>query len=266
MASFKIKMAVFLTMLLASFYCQAKDSYLSSNNSPQKTSYLLAQAAVDDDSFDPFSDYSEFDEATEEEADINFFRNGRFVSVSFNLGMKGFTDSLATDYTSGAVYGLYLAFFFDLRFAIQFGFSTGDYAFSFQTPSGSSTGGNIGFNTLSLDTKYFFNTQNVTKGLADLNPYLLCGFSDFFKTYTLTNSNTGQVNNQVESAWGLDLGVGIEIPMNKKKAFFGFQGVFHYVTFPDSNSPFYLYDYYQNSTLTQAGYQYDIVALVGANF
>ena len=33
-----------------------------------------------DDTYDPFADYSEFDEAQEEEADINFFRNGRFCS------------------------------------------------------------------------------------------------------------------------------------------------------------------------------------------
>ncbi len=32
-----------------------------------------------DDTYDPFADYSEFDEAQDEEADINFFRNGRFV-------------------------------------------------------------------------------------------------------------------------------------------------------------------------------------------
>ena len=27
--------------------------------------------------------------------------------------------------------------------------------------------------------KYYFNTQNVTKGLADLNPYILGGFHKF---------------------------------------------------------------------------------------
>ena len=89
--------AVFLVMLflsLLSFYGQAKESYLLSEGSPEFKPFLLAQAA-DDDAFDPFSDYSEFDEATEEEADINFFRNGRFLTVGFQLGVKGFTDNLA---------------------------------------------------------------------------------------------------------------------------------------------------------------------------
>ena len=37
---------------------------------------LLAQSGTD--AYDPFVDYSEFEEVSEEEADINFFRNGRF--------------------------------------------------------------------------------------------------------------------------------------------------------------------------------------------
>ena len=34
-----------------------------------------------DDVYDPFADYSEFEENSQEEADINFFRNGRFFNV-----------------------------------------------------------------------------------------------------------------------------------------------------------------------------------------
>ncbi len=264
------KITLFLTTLIFSFYCQARESYLGSKlgaeGFSENHSYLLAQAATDDDSFDPFSDYSEFDEATDEEADINFFRNGRFLTVGFVMGMKGFTDNLSTAYNSGGTYGLYLAYFFDLRFAIQFGFTTGDYGFTFSTPSGQSSSGNVAFTLISINTKYFFNTQNVTKGLADLNPYLIIGLSNVFRTYTLTSSQTGQVNDAVQSAWGLDAGGGIEIPMMRKKAYFGIQGTLHYVNFPDSNSPFYLYEFTQPSTSTQAGMQYDVLALVGVNF
>ena len=257
---------VFILLLFTSFYGQASESYLFSEGSSDYKPFLLAQAGGDDDAFDPFSDYSEFDEATEEEADINFFRNGRFLTVGFQIGAKGFTGNLAQDYTSGGTYGLFLAYFFDLRFALQFGFNTGDYTFNFQTPSGQSTGGDVQFTLIQMDAKYFFNTQNVTKGLADLNPYLLAGLSDNFRTYTLTSSQTGQVANATQSAWGLDLGTGIEIPLMKKKAYFGFQFTFHYVNFPDSNSTFYLYDYSQPSTLTQSGYQYDVLVLMGINF
>ncbi|MFN9068010.1 MAG: hypothetical protein ACK5V3_12335, partial [Bdellovibrionales bacterium] len=39
-----------------------------------------------EEAYDPFSDYSEFDEASDEEADINFFRNGRFLTVGLAAG------------------------------------------------------------------------------------------------------------------------------------------------------------------------------------
>ena len=50
------------------------------------SSYLLAQnkgSGEDDDSYDPFADYSEFEEDSQEEADIHFFRNGRFFTLGF---------------------------------------------------------------------------------------------------------------------------------------------------------------------------------------
>lgn len=265
MFRFGAPFAVFLIAISIPFYGHSAESYLGLPKTTYHPGYLLAQV-TEDDSFDPFSDYSEFDEATEEEADINFFRNGRFLTIGFLIGYKGFTDALATDYQSGGTYGLYLSYFFDMRFAIQFGFSTGDYGFVFSTPSKQTMVGTVAFSIVSINAKYYLNTQNVTKGLADLNPYFITGVSDYFRTYTLTSSQTGTVSNAQESAWGLDVGAGIEIPMMKKKAYFGVQAVFHYVTFPDSNSPVYLSDFSQNSTLTQAGYQYDIMGLVGVNF
>ena len=48
-------------------------------------SYLLAQTDPEE-AYDPFTDYSEFDEASDEEADINFFRNGRFFTVGLAMG------------------------------------------------------------------------------------------------------------------------------------------------------------------------------------
>src|ERR1041385_294119 len=53
--------------------------------------YLVAQHDADD-SYDPFGDYSEFEEASDEEADLNFFRNGRFFTLGFQVGYQRFTD------------------------------------------------------------------------------------------------------------------------------------------------------------------------------
>ena len=62
-----------LSLIFSSTFCFSMAAQAQAE--PQKPSYLLAQAEVDD-SYDPFSDYSEFDEASDEEADINFFRHG----------------------------------------------------------------------------------------------------------------------------------------------------------------------------------------------
>jgi hypothetical protein len=225
---------------------------------------LIAQ--VDDDSYDPFSDYSEFDEDSDEEADTYFFKHGRLLTIGFMGGYKGYTGNLSSIYQANGTYGIYLAYFFDLRFALQLSFSTGDAPFTFATAAGKTTSGNVGFTVVGVDLKYFFNTQNVTKGLADLNPYFIGGLCDVFRTYTVASSTTGSLSNATGSAWGLDLGAGVEIPVMRRKAYFGIQGIFHYVTFPDANTAQWLNDYGAPATLTPSGYQYDLLALLGVNF
>ena len=51
---------------------------------------LLAQNDADD-SYDPFADYSEFEQSSDEEEDINFFRNGRLFTLGFIGGYRGWT-------------------------------------------------------------------------------------------------------------------------------------------------------------------------------
>ena len=84
---------------------------------------LVAQAEGDD-AYDPFADYSEFEETADEEEDLNFFRNGRLLTVGFLGGYRGWTGTLGSLYSSGPSFGLYLCYFFDLRFALQIGYVT----------------------------------------------------------------------------------------------------------------------------------------------
>ena len=53
----------------------------------------------------------------DEEEDINFFRNGRLLSLGFTLGYRGFTQTFGKIYSGSPTFGLFLAYFFDLRFA-----------------------------------------------------------------------------------------------------------------------------------------------------
>lgn len=227
---------------------------------PLQSEYLVAETDGDD-SYDPFSDYSEFDENSDEEADINFFRNGRFFTFGFAGGVRSFTGNLGGIYGSSPTYGLYLSYFFDLRLAMQVGFETGDHPMSLSTVTGKNLSGNVSNTLLNFDLKYYFNTQNVTRGLADLNPYIIAGFSQNYRTVTVA----GEEGFGRDAAMAVDGGVGLEIPLMRKKAYFGIQGVYHYVTFKDENQPIILSD--QTPTnVKPSGDHYDIMGIIGLNF
>src|ERR1700738_2564620 len=93
-----------------------------------------------DSNFDPFSDYSEFEEGSEEEADVNFFHNGRMFSVGIIGGYESFTDVLGVIYKPNMTYGVFLSYFFDLRFALQVSYITVDHMIDLQTGQQEITG------------------------------------------------------------------------------------------------------------------------------
>lgn len=237
----------------------------NSSSNPEQLKFpaggiLLAQSN-DDDAYDPFADYSDFEQTEEEEEDENFFRNGRLITVGFVGGYRGFTGTLNSIYTPNASFGLYLCYFFDLRFALQIGYFTGDYALNIQGPSQLITG-NISLSDVSFNLKYYFNTQNVTRGLADLNPYAIFGLSEIFRTVTVSTDTS---NIAKDSALAGNLGLGIEIPIMRNKMYLGAQGMFQYLSFPDSGNA--ILQSNGNSTgIKPTGNSYTLTAILGVNF
>jgi hypothetical protein len=263
----KALLPVISLLFCLAFTVSAKASYLLSS-SPKDSGYLMAQTDSDD-AYDPFSDYSEFDEASDEEADINFFRNGRFFTIGMVAGLRAFTDQLSNLYGSGPTYGIFLSYFFDLNLALQFGFVTGDYDFnlSFADSGGNRfvNSGNVSLTFMSFDLKYYFSTQNVTKGLADLNPYILGGVSQVYRTYTIS----GLDGLSRESVMGLDGGGGIEIPILRRKSYIGLQLVYHFVSFKDESTAMIGVDTAGNQIQTSTkpkGDTYDLLMIFGMNF
>lgn len=183
-----------------------------------------------EEAYDPFSDYSEFDEASDEEADINFFRNGRFLTVGLAVGPQTFTDGMAKAYGDGPAMGVYLSYFFDMRLAMALGLMAADHSVEIKT-TGPTYTGTVSFNEVNFHLKYYFNTQNITKGLADLNPYTMGGFSQVTRTYSIAELLT----RSKETVTSTDLGFGIEIPLLRKKAYLGIQTLYHFVSFTDEN-------------------------------
>jgi hypothetical protein len=216
-----------------------------------------------DDTYDPFADYSEFDEAQEEEADINFFRNGRFVTIGFTGGFRGFTEGLGTMYRTSTAFGLYLSYFFDLRFALQFSFLTSDHKFSIKSSqSGETATGNVSITSFGLDIKYYINTQNVTKGLAKFNPYIIAGFSRVDRT---TSGLSGVRGFSREGAMGFDVGAGIELPMMRNKMYFGGQAMYQLVNFANENTQVEFADGDKTGKYPN-GDSYTLLGIIGVNF
>lgn len=190
-----------------------------------------AQSAEADESFDPFSDYNEFEQESEEEADINFLRNGRYLTLAFVGGYRGFTGGFSQAYTGNFDYGVQFNYFFDLNLALAFGYTIGDHDVYFKSSTPTEYTGNVNLQTIDIHLKYYFNTDNVTKGLADLNPYTFFGTGFYTRTYSLSQ----QLDFEPDKVFGFRTGIGLEIPLVRRNFYLGFQAVYNYVQFPDEN-------------------------------
>lgn len=215
-----------------------------------------------DDAYDPFADYSEFEESADEEEDLNFFRNGRMLTIGFLGGYRGWTQTLGKLYTGAPTFGLYLSYFFDLRFAIQFGFLASEHTLYIpKTANYERIQGNVSVNDIAFNLKYYFNTQNVTRGLADLNPYVIGGFSQVYRTTTVS----GNDNFAKDSAFGFNAGAGIEIPMMRNKMYFGLQATYQLINFSDE-AKVILDENDTKTGLMPAGDSYQVLGILGVNF
>jgi hypothetical protein len=191
-----------------------------------------ASFSAEDDSFDPFADFSEFEASADEEADIFFFKNGRFFNLALLLGGRMWTQQLAKLYTPSVAYGLYIAYFFDIRSAIQISYLSSSHKFNLDsTATYDGYSGNVNMSSVAAHYKYYFNTANITRGFADLNPYLIGGFSVNYRTITVTGEDILVKSNPT----GVEAGFGLEIPFSRNKMYIGLQAMYHYAAFPDEN-------------------------------
>jgi hypothetical protein len=221
---------------------------------------LVAQAEGDD-AYDPFADYSEFEESMDEEEEINFFRNGRLLTMGFTGGYRGWTQTLGQIYSGAAGFGLFMSYFFDLRFALQIGFMTSDHTLVVKGSGFDPIQGTVSTTDLSFLLKYYANTQNVTRGLADMNPYLVSGFSQIYRTINVSMND----NFAKDSAFAFNIGAGLEVPLMRNKMFFGVQANYQLVNFADEAKV--ILD--KNDIITgvsPAGDSFLITGVLGINF
>lgn len=183
------------------------------------------------DPYNPFIDYSENFESPKKEKDIHFFQNGRYLSLTALFGARSFTKNLARYFKPSTSYGLAASYFFDLRFALHVGYTTGRHSFTISSiDKEKSINGIIDMSDFFIGVKYYFNTQNLVKHLSQLNPYITTGF-DFV-------SQTGRTSDSLiskTSSTGGHLGGGIEIAIGNNDLFLGLHGNFKLINFPDEN-------------------------------
>lgn len=240
----------------------ARSYLLAQNDSWHPRDGVLLAQADGDDAYDPFADYSEFEESMDEEEDINFFRNGRLLTMGFLLGYRSWTGTLAKIYSGSPGFGLFLSYFFDLRFALQFGYLTSDHSIAVpSTANSAAIQGSIGITDISVAMKYYFNTQNVTRGLAEMNPYMIVGFSQIYRTFSVSGNDKASK----DSAFGFDVGGGIEIPLMRNKMYFGAQVMYQLVNFPDEGRE--MQDSNDKLTgVTPRGDTWNFLGVLGTNF
>lgn len=213
------------------------------------------------DAYDPFIDYNEYEVEDEEEADINFFRNGRLLTAGVLFGDRTFTQGLGKIYDNNVAYGLYLSYFFDLRFALQFTFLTSSHRLHINTSAANVTG-NASLNSIGVDIKYYFNTQNLTKGVATFNPYIIGGFSSIQRQTTVDSEpEFGK-----DSAMAFDIGAGVEFPILQKKMYVGAQALYQVVNFPDQNTEIVLQNEKVHTGIYPNGGIFTGLAIFGVNF
>lgn len=156
---------------------QNKKSNLFSETSPNwynygKKSFKGALFSQNEkvDTFDPFVDYNEFQDNESEKESIIFLKNGRLLTIAVFGGYEALTYTMRDLYgdTMGT-FGAYINFFFDLQFALQLHivFPRTHYFTILQSRPR--------FSSYGIDFKYYFNKQNLVKGIAVLNPYIVFG-------------------------------------------------------------------------------------------
>ena len=135
---------------------------------PVKSSWTLAQNELSS-AFDPFIDYGEFQDNVTEEESINFFRNGRSLTLSLRGGYEAITLNMRQIYGDAPLMGGSISFFLDLHFAFQVSgvFPAGHYNSLLNTTAR--------FAHYGIDLKYYFNRQYLTKEVDFINPYFTFG-------------------------------------------------------------------------------------------
>lgn len=184
--------------------------------------FLQCSLSFAEDTYDPFSDYNEFAIIKEEEQDVNFFNDGRFLSLGILVQRVQPIGDLSEVYGGATGVHVFASYFFDLRFALQFNLGYQDH--KYVTVGEGSVSSSANFRDMGLGVKYYINPDRIVYSLSRFNPYLLVGVS----LVTETKSIAG-VSDEAENTHTVyNFGAGFEIPLPGKKFFLAGQVMYNF--------------------------------------
>lgn len=211
--------------------------------------------------FDPFIDYGDFQDNVTEEENIDFFQNGRSLTMSMSGGYEALSLNMRQIYGDAPIFGAGVGFFLDLRFAFQVSgvFPAGHYNSLLSSTSS--------FSHFGIDLKYYLNRQYISEDADFFNPYFI--FGPFWiniksqiprlppPSIPITNAptdpsvSTSQNNLNLSlqeltalSSWnaaGIKVGAGLEVPLIKQ-SFVGVEISYLYTVLEHENQDLTLLD------------------------
>ncbi len=183
----------------------------------------------DDFSGTPFTEYGEFNEASEEEEDTKFLQFGKLFGVSIGLGFESIDGNRGSLWQGGfPVVDVKLHYWFNFNLAIDLGFYTASHNFVSAVQSQGRS--DVNLIHAGVDIKYYFDTKNLSSALTFANPFILLGAGSFSKTVNSMATGTTDADSSV----GVSAGVGLEFTMSPRKLYFEIEGKIHLVNFKDT--------------------------------
>lgn len=205
----------------------------------------------DDYSGSPYTEYGEFSNDDEQEAeDTKFFMYGRLFGLSIGSGAVGSTGNRGQAYAPGfPSFELRAHYWFDFNVALDLGFSS--MPFSFSPPAGGVT--DVTIQNFGVDVKYYLTTTDLAAALAFANPYFILGFGAYSKReFTFSTGASEAPDTQVGPA----VGAGLEFALRRKKLYLSFEGKMHFPRFRDTTSS----DFATNGIDDLSGQFYSVTA------
>jgi hypothetical protein len=177
----------------------------------------------------PFSDFVPFEDEHDVDEDERFMYFGRFFGLSLGTGMHVFGGNIGKLYnTALPVFDMKLIYFFDFRLAGCIGISSASHAFN-AAPVGPVQ---VSLFRVNADVKYYFDTKNMSAAITAINPYMIAGVSQTFRTQAFQQ----QQKIDKDNALAVSAGAGMEFTLKPRKTSIGVEGRFHEIFFQDRYS------------------------------